>query len=75
MKAIPGSFRDPSGRVYQIGERIFRTVNPSFAAEYEFVQSTGLISSLAEQGHVLSAKSVGLDLLGSAGSHAKYVSL
>jgi len=73
VKAIPGSFRDPSGRVYQIGERIFRTVNPSFAAEYEFVQSTGLISSLAEQGHVLSAKSVGLDLLGSAGSHAKYV--
>ena len=57
-KAVPGSFRDPSGRVYQVGERIFRTINPSFADDYEFVHSTGLLDRLAEEARVLPAVSV-----------------
>ena len=72
-KALPGSFRDPSGRVYQLGGRIFRTVNSSFAEEYEFVQSSGLIGRLAEEGHVLPIVAVEPSLLGSAGLSAKYV--
>ena len=72
-KAVPGSFRDPSGRVYQVGERIFRTINPSFADDYEFVHSTGLLDMLAEEGRVIPAVSVDHSLLGPAGCSAKYV--
>ena len=72
-KAVPGSFRDPSGRVYQVGERIFRTINPSFADDYEFVHSTGLLDRLAEEGRVIPAVSVDHSLLGPAGCSAKYV--
>ena len=71
-KAVPGSFRDPSGRVYEIGERIIRTVNPSFAEEYEFVHASGLMSRLAEEDRALSAVRVEPSLLGSAGASAKY---
>ena len=53
IKAVPGSFRDPSGRVYEVGERIFRTVNPSFAEEYEFVHASGLMRRLAEEDRAL----------------------
>jgi ribosomal protein L11 methylase PrmA len=73
IKAAPGSFRDPSGRVYEVGERIFRTVNPSFAEEYEFVHASGLMRRLAEEDRALSAVTVDPSLLGSAGTSAKYV--
>jgi ribosomal protein L11 methylase PrmA len=43
---LSGSFRDPSGRVYEINGQIFRTVSASFAAEFEFVESTGLLRRL-----------------------------
>lgn len=72
-KALPGSFRDPSGRVYQLGKRIFRTVNSSFVDEYEFVQTSGLIDRLAEEGRVLPIVAVEPSLLGSAGCSATYV--
>ena len=72
-KAVPGSFRDPSGCVYQKGERIFRTVNASFANEYEYVYSSGLFEKLVDENRVLSVERVDPSLLGSAGTSATYV--
>jgi ribosomal protein L11 methylase PrmA len=45
-RALPGSFRDPSGRVYEIDGRIVRTVANHFSADFEFVESTGLFQKL-----------------------------
>ena len=72
-QAVPGSFRDPSGRVYECGGRIFRTVNPSFSEDYEFVQSTNLMNNLVEKGFVLPSQTVETSVLGSAGKQAQYV--
>lgn len=46
IHALPGSFRDPSGRVYEVDGQIFRTVATAFAAEFEFVESTGFLRKL-----------------------------
>ena len=50
MSAIardPGSFRDPGGRVYSDGARIFRTVNQPNAQAYEQARDSGLLARLA----------------------------
>ena len=39
-----GSFRDPSGHIYDVNGEILRTVTRKAAADYDFVRSTGLTS-------------------------------
>lgn len=73
VRADPGSFRDPRGRVYRCGDRIFRTVSDQAAPDYEFVRSTELIDRLAAEGLVLSATEVNREALGAAASGARYV--
>ena len=55
MFAAPvcASFRDPSGHVYQLDGQVFRTVSDHFAPHFEFVESTGLLKTLARDGLVL----------------------
>ena len=36
--ADAGSYRDPSGRVFVLGDRVLRTVMPRAAADFEFVR-------------------------------------
>lgn len=50
---VAGSFRDPSGSVYQFEDRIFRTVSDRFAPHFEFVESTGVLETLARDNLVL----------------------
>jgi ribosomal protein L11 methylase PrmA len=44
--ADAGSYRDPSGRVFVLDDRVLRTVMPRAAADFEFVRSTGVLQSL-----------------------------
>ena len=53
VRKIPGSFRDPSGHVYQGDGRIFRTVNSCFASDFECVRSSGVLEKLANAGLLL----------------------
>ena len=73
VQAVPGSFRDPSGKVYRIGDRFFRTVTHEFAPEFEFVNSTGLIDKLVTNDFLLPFNLVDTDILQSAGTKPKYV--
>jgi ribosomal protein L11 methylase PrmA len=46
IDAVPGSFRDPAGRVFRLDGQIFRTVTAAFAPDFDFVESTGLLEKL-----------------------------
>jgi ribosomal protein L11 methylase PrmA len=69
--ALPdgGSFRDPSGHVYDINGEILRTVTKRAAADYDFVRSTGLLQSLSERGLVVGSEEVVTDAIPGEGIH------
>ena len=73
VQPLPGSFRDPSGNVYQVERRIFRTVNKCFAQDFDFVTSTGLLKNLAADGLLLPLEVVPSDSLKLSGPKPWYV--
>src|SRR3954454_2869441 len=64
-----GSFRDPSGHVYDIGGEILRTVNDRAAADYDFVRSSGLLQVLADRGLVVGSEEIVTDAIPKEGVH------
>lgn len=53
---VSGSFRDPGGRIYLRGDRVFRTVTSISVSDYEYVRNTGLIDLLVEKGKLVDEK-------------------
>jgi hypothetical protein len=53
-----GSFRDPRGSVYLVGDRVFRTVMPGAAEDFEFVEDTGLLDHLSNDGLLVPCRKV-----------------
>lgn len=51
-----GSFRDPGGRVFLSGDRVFRTVMPVSAPAYEGVRDAGLLERLIGKGLVVGSQ-------------------
>ncbi len=68
-----GSFRDRSGRVFLLDERVYRTVMPVAAADFEFVRSTGLIDALIAEGRLIQETIADREVLGEVGRKARYV--
>jgi hypothetical protein len=60
MSAIQdyGSFRDPSGHVYQINNRTFRTVNESAIDDYQSLRDTGFFRKLTDAGWLVDSREV-----------------
>lgn len=56
MERNSGSFRDPSGCVFEKDGRIFRTVNSIYKDHFEAFVGSGLYSSLVEAGCILPFK-------------------
>ncbi len=56
--ADPASFRDPSGHVYRIDGRIFRTLSERAVADFEAVRASGLYQDLVGAGKVVAAEIV-----------------
>lgn len=73
VRPEPGSFRDPSGKVYRRGNGIFRTVTTRAAADYEFVRDSGLFDRLSSKGLVLSTTEVSPDVLGPVAAASRYL--
>ncbi len=73
LRPEPGSFRDPGGRIYWYGERVLRTVMPSAAKDFDFVEASGLIPELVERGMLIAQTHQSLELLGAAAGDAAYL--
>ena len=56
MERNSGSFRDPSGWVFEKEDRIFRTVNASYKSHFDALISTGLYDRLVKAGCLLPFK-------------------
>ena len=50
---IGGSFRDPSGSVYTVKGRVFRSVNPVAKKRYEFIRDSGLLKKVINIGYLI----------------------
>jgi len=68
-----GSFRDPSGRVFEANGEIFRTVRENAVDHYEFVKGTGLLQDLADQGQIVTTQEIDRSALGEAAGDAQLV--
>ena len=69
-----GSFRDPSGQVVVRDGRVFRTVMPRAAEDYEFVRNSGLLEELVAQGLLVSSTEINRDAnVGNWGKGAAYI--
>lgn len=73
VRAEPGSFRDPSGRIYWLGERVLRTVMPPAVEDFDYVESTGLIASLVKKGMLIDQARRPVSLIAEAAAGAAYV--
>ena len=70
---VAGSFRDPSGRVYQFGNEIFRTVSIKFSPELEYVESTGFFEKAFQRKWLLPFEYVTPHWFASMGPEIKYI--
>ena len=48
-----GSFRDPSGYVYHLEGRTYRTISASAASDYCFVRDSGFLEDLSNDGSIV----------------------
>lgn len=55
LTADPASFRDPAGQVYESGDKIYRIISNTGAADFKEVWDSGILSELAEQKHMIDA--------------------
>ena len=58
IKSDPSSFRDPSGRIFYQGNRIYRSINPSYQKNYEALINSGLYSKLANKNLLVAHKEI-----------------
>ena len=72
-RAVSGSFRDPSGRVYELDGRILRTVADHFTADFDFVESTGFFQRLIADSRLLSFQKVNTAILRTTSNNFKYL--
>lgn len=52
-KKNTGSFRDPSGFIFSIGETIFRQVNNNYQEDFDYLNSSGLYEKLLKKKYLI----------------------
>ena len=52
----PGSFRDPSGRVFYKNNRVFRSLSKNGAKRFEFLKKNNLLEDLIKKEYLINSK-------------------
>ena len=73
VKRIEGSYRDPSGHVYDAGDHVLRSVRPIAADDFNVVRRTGLLDRLVAEGTLLPFEEVDRDELTALAPDAVHV--
>jgi len=73
MTRDPASFRDPSGQIYHIDGRVYRSVQPVAVPDYEFVRDSGALDGLIENGSIIRSEDVDVSILGADAPKGGYV--
>ncbi len=68
-----GSFRDPRGRIFYIGDRVFRSIAATAIEDFEFVLGTGLLDRLSASGKAITTAPVAPEIGQKFGADAVYV--
>lgn len=63
IRRVAGSYRDPSGHVFDAGDHVLRSVRPPAAQEFDQVKQTGLLDRLVAEGTLLPFEVVDRELL------------
>lgn len=71
--ADSGSYRDPSGHIYEVDGRILRTVAERAREDYEAVRDAGIFRKYADKGWLIEAGEVPLESLGAPLPDVAYV--
>lgn len=66
---VPGSFRDPSGFVFEREGVVYRQVNERYREHYDLAVSSGLFESLTAKGALVAHTEASLDLAATAGAY------
>lgn len=72
-EADPGSYRDIAGTVYNVGSRVFRTINDVAADDFDFLRDSGLLEALVADGRAVPAEDADPAELGDLAEGARYV--
>ena len=68
-----GSFRDPSGHVYEFDNRILRTISEGARGSYESARDSGVLKDLVDSGYLVASSELGRDDQPDAVPAAAYV--
>ncbi len=66
---VPGSFRDPSGFVFEREGVVYRQVNERYREHYDLAVSSGLFESLTAKGALVAHTEAPLDLAAAPGAY------
>ena len=70
IERVRGSYRDPSGFVYQADGTLYRQVNTTFADEFDACESSGLYDDLSASGLLIDHERVALEHAVTPEAHA-----
>ncbi len=73
LRADPGSFRDPGGRIYFVDDRVLRSVMPEAVEDFDFVQKSGVIEDLQSKGWIVASEFVDPSMLDEPIDGAEYI--
>ncbi|MGE0118016.1 MAG: 50S ribosomal protein L11 methyltransferase [Dongiaceae bacterium] len=69
----PASYRDPAGHIFERDGRIFRTVSPDGAADFDYVRESGVLADFERRGWTVETQDLSGQVAAPAGAAATYV--